>query len=198
MTAGRSIRRGKLPAFARAAILWGLSLAACSSPSRLPAVPDALRDQAEVVGLPGVRLLGDPSLFVKDAVDGAERERVALAALGYKGPLPPAAFLALSGGGDNGAFGAGLLVGWTAAGTRPEFKLVSGISTGALIAPFAFLGPKYDAQLKAIYTGISDKGIMTKRSPTRRAVRRRHGGQRAPLAVDQTVRDRRDVARHCG
>jgi hypothetical protein len=151
--------------FGWTAILWGLSLAACSRPGRLPAVPDELRDQAEVVGMPGVRHLGDPSVYIKDAVEAAQRERDALAASGYKGPLPPASFLALSGGGDNGAFGAGLLVGWTAAGTRPEFRLVTGVSTGALIAPFAFLGPKYDAQLKAIYTGISNKDIMTKRSP---------------------------------
>ena len=74
------------------------------------------------------------------------------------------AFLALSGGGDNGAFGAGLLNGWTAAGTRPEFKLVTGISTGALIAPFAFLGPAYDGVLKRVYTEVSRKDILTMRS----------------------------------
>jgi predicted acylesterase/phospholipase RssA len=50
--------------------------------------------------------------------------------------MPPVNFLAVSGGGDNGAFGAGLLVGWTEAGDRPVFKVVTGISTGALIAPF--------------------------------------------------------------
>ena len=61
---------------------------------------------------------------------------------------PEANFLALSGGGGDGAFGAGILCGWTAAGTRPRFKLVTGISTGALIAPFAFLGPEYDAKLE--------------------------------------------------
>ena len=48
--------------------------------------------------------------------------------------------LALSGGGAEGAFGAGLLVGWTEAGNRPEFSIISGTSSGALIAPFAFLG----------------------------------------------------------
>ena len=50
------------------------------------------------------------------------------------------AYLALSGGGADGAYGAGVLNGWTASGTRPEFTVVSGVSTGALIAPFAFLG----------------------------------------------------------
>ena len=74
---------------------------------------------------------------------------------------PEVSYLLLSGGGGDGAFGAGILCGWTAAGTRPQFKLVTGISTGALIAPFAFLGPEYDAKLKAAYTTISDKDIYT-------------------------------------
>jgi hypothetical protein len=71
--------------------------------------------------------------------------------------------LAISGGGSNGAFSAGLLLGWTEAGTRPEFTAVTGISTGALIAPFAFLGPDYDATLKKLYTGISTEDILTER-----------------------------------
>jgi len=70
-------------------------------------------------------------------------------------------FLALSGGGQYGAFGAGVLTGWTEAGTRPKFDMVTGISTGALIAPFAFLGPQYDAQLKRFYTQTSTRDILT-------------------------------------
>jgi len=66
-------------------------------------------------------------------------------------------YLALSGGGADGAYGAGILNGWTAAGTRPEFSAVSGVSTGALIAPFAFLGPAYDATLRDVYTsGVAE------------------------------------------
>ncbi len=61
-------------------------------------------------------------------------------------------YLALSGGGGDGAYGAGVLNGWTASGTRPDFTMVSGVSTGALIAPFAFLGPAYDAYLTEFYT----------------------------------------------
>ena len=61
-------------------------------------------------------------------------------------------YLALSGGGADGAYGAGVLNGWTAAGTRPVFSTVSGVSTRALIAPFAFLGPAYDPVLQEIYT----------------------------------------------
>jgi predicted patatin/cPLA2 family phospholipase len=69
----------------------------------------------------------------------------------------PRTYLALSGGGADGAYGAGVLNGWTASGTRPEFSIVSGVSTGALIAPFAFLGAGYDAKLRDAYTsGIAE------------------------------------------
>lgn len=61
-------------------------------------------------------------------------------------------YLALSGGGADGAYGAGILNGWTQAGNRPNFSIVSGVSTGAIIAPFAFLGPGYDDTLREIYT----------------------------------------------
>ncbi len=75
---------------------------------------------------------------------------------------PEVNYLALSGGGSGGAFGAGLLTGWTTTGTRPSFDIVSGVSTGALIAPFAYLGPRYDPLVEALYTSglaadISDR-----------------------------------------
>jgi predicted patatin/cPLA2 family phospholipase len=74
----------------------------------------------------------------------------------------PLSYLALSGGGADGAYGAGVLNGWTAAGTRPEFTVVSGVSTGALIAPFAFLGPAYDATLRDVYTsGVAESLLNT-------------------------------------
>lgn len=60
--------------------------------------------------------------------------------------------LALSGGGSNGAFGTGFLSGWSASGTRPEFKIVTGVSTGSLQATFAFLGSEYDDELRQIYS----------------------------------------------
>ena len=69
-------------------------------------------------------------------------------------------FLAISGGGAEGAFTAGLLNGWTDSGTRPVFQVVSGVSTGALIAPFAFLGSEYDDVLKILYTTSNTKSIM--------------------------------------
>ena len=61
--------------------------------------------------------------------------------------------LAISGGGANGAYGAGLLSGWSKSGKRPQFQLVTGISAGALLAPFAFLGPAWDNELQQAYFG---------------------------------------------
>jgi patatin-like phospholipase len=72
----------------------------------------------------------------------------------------PLQVLQLSGGGQNGAFGAGFLKGWSEAGTRPEFDIVTGVSTGTLISTFAFLGtPEDDAQLHEIWTGITKDNI---------------------------------------
>jgi hypothetical protein len=72
----------------------------------------------------------------------------------------PYHFLALSGGGLYGAFGVGVLNGWTEAGTRPEFDVVTGISTGALMATFAFLGPRYDQFLAENMTGLDRRDIF--------------------------------------
>lgn len=69
--------------------------------------------------------------------------------------------LALSGGGSDGAFGAGLLAGWTERGDRPEFEIVTGVSAGAIIAPFAFLGPKYDDALRTIWTEYQQSQVIT-------------------------------------
>jgi hypothetical protein len=82
------------------------------------------------------------------------------AALGSGSILSEAPWLALSGGGDNGAFGAGLLAGWSAAGTRPYFGVVTGISTGALTAPFVFAGARWDARLRSAYTEVSAADIF--------------------------------------
>ncbi len=149
-------------------IAVAIGLSACSIPTRQHAVPQAWSGKAEVVGLPGVRYVVQAEMpdMIQEAMASVQKEQAYLATQGQiKGDtLPPANFLALSGGGDDGAFGAGLLCGWTASGTRPEFKLVTGISTGALLAPFAFLGPKYDMALRAVYTETSPKDILEARS----------------------------------
>lgn len=143
-----------------------LALAACALPARLDAVPAADANNVTVLGMKDIRYWGDQSspAMIQEGIASYRRELAYWRETGHQGPLPPANYLAISGGGENGAFGAGLLVGWTAAGTRPEFKLVAGISTGALIAPFAFLGPRYDARLEAVYTRTSAQDILEKRS----------------------------------
>src|ERR1700739_4176567 len=75
----------------------------------------------------------------------------------------PLSILALSGGGATGAFGAGALVGLARSGSRPEFSVVTGVSSGALVAPFAFLGPVWDSKMTAIYTEGITRGLMQRR-----------------------------------
>lgn len=142
-----------------------LLLAACSGPARLPPVSAAQTEQARPLGLPNARFFpdSDSSDLRLEAEASVRREMAVWRAAGNSGPLPQANFLAISGGGDNGAFGSGLLVGWTAAGTRPHFKLVTGVSTGSLIAPFAFLGTAYDETLKAVYTTITPLQVFRTR-----------------------------------
>src|SRR5580700_2707839 len=75
-------------------------------------------------------------------------------------PPQPGPWLILSTGGTDGAFGAGLLNGLSAAGTRPDYAVVTGVSTGALMAPFAFAGAKYDVALKDAYTKITSADVF--------------------------------------
>ena len=142
-----------------------LGVVSCSTPERLDAVPDNQLSQAVIPGFPDVRYFvdGDDGPFINSVLEAAERERTYSESIGIT-ELPPINVLAISGGGDYGAFGAGLLVGWTEAGDRPEFKVVTGVSTGALMAPFAFLGSDYDDQLREVYTTISADDIFEQRS----------------------------------
>ena len=99
----------------------------CAGLVRKDAVPPELTNRAVVPGLADVRYrVGiDTDALRKDAIDSFWKEVAHLRASGHRGKLPPAIYLAVSGGGDDGAFGAGLLNGWTAAGDRPEFRLVA-------------------------------------------------------------------------
>ncbi len=138
---------------------------ACAGPIRLSAVPEDRTLDAVIPDIPDARFWVDKEMepYVKEAIRSAERERAYLASIGQTGALPPAYFLAVSGGGDNGAFGAGLLKGWTEHGDRPVFKGVTGVSTGALIAPMAFLGSEYDDALEEAYTAVTQKDIFESR-----------------------------------
>jgi predicted acylesterase/phospholipase RssA len=149
------------------ALLATVLVAACASPSRLAAVPSASTIQAQT-SIADARFFPDRSdpAFTRELQSSVKKELAYLASTGHTGPLPPVAFLSISGGGGDGAFGAGLLTGWTESGTRPTFKMVTGISTWALIAPFAFLGPQYDPVLRETYTTVSDRDIFKKRNFT--------------------------------
>ena len=148
---------GVLIAFVLITILQGCA----SAPDRNP-LPQDLSELAQVPGYSkDIRYWGDvpppfhkkwytatPTKIKKMFPDIVGKEQV---------------YLAVSGGGANGAYAVGILTGWTAAGTRPEFAMGTGISTGALIAPFAFLGPDYDSQLKEAYTTLTTKDILKRR-----------------------------------
>lgn len=148
----------------RCALLLGLtSLSACSLPVREAAVPRGNFARATVLGLPNERFFPEQgSAAITAEYQAAIMRRNAHLGVRAGAAVPPLDLLAVSGGGEDGAFGAGLLNGWTVAGTRPEFTLVTGVSTGALTAPFTFIGPDYDAGLKRVYTDVTlaDIAIM--------------------------------------
>jgi hypothetical protein len=102
-------------------------------------------------------LVSDAEKVRKEAIEEAKKNRNPNAP-----PWLEKNILCLSGGGSYGAFSAGVLCGWTCKGTRPNFDVVTGISTGALIAPFAFLGSAYDEQLKTFYTTLETKDLYIK------------------------------------
>ena len=146
--------------------LWVLLLAVilivntqgCASVPKRNPVPEAQSQVAQIPGIPMARFWGDqlpPDLDKRLAYYKAQVRANNPEAIGR-----PHNYLAISGGGPDGAFGAGLLVGWTEAGDRPGFTIVTGISTGALIAPFAFLGPPYDMHLKDVYTTVSTEELI--------------------------------------
>src|SRR5262245_28916722 len=124
-----------------------LLVTACTSLERLPSVPPSETPKAQPLGLSNARFfpMQQRDEIIAEGTRAIERQRRTLG-LAPGAVLPPTRFLAISGGGDDGAFGSGVLVGWTEAGDRPQFDIVTGVSTGSLIAPFAFLGPAYDPQ----------------------------------------------------
>jgi predicted acylesterase/phospholipase RssA len=131
--------------------------AGCATIAPRNVLPEASASQIELDGFHDIRFWGDASERDIQSIMMAE----ARFSLPVERWQQVASFLAISGGADDGAFGAGLLVGWSDAGTRPAFDLVTGVSSGALIAPFAFLGREHDNQLREIFTKYGRKDIFT-------------------------------------
>ena len=144
-------------------LLLAGGLSACGGPGLFHAAPPAdVYEDATPTGYGQIRFWADAT---PDNIEALLEERTALLKRRFADTIAAGKpiemnFLALSGGGQNGAFGAGLLSGWTQNGTRPEFEVVTGISTGALIAPFAFLGPEWDDKLQEVYTSLTTDSIL--------------------------------------
>ena len=129
------------------------------------ALPPNLYGEAKVSQMTGIRTRSFEysPVFQKDLIYSVKQKRQHNS-IGHDNEEGYFSILSLSGGGAKGAFGAGILCGWSKAGTRPTFKIVTGISTGALIAPFAFLGSEYDKTIQQVYTTISTKDVLRMRA----------------------------------
>ena len=137
-------------------------LAACNpDTAMLDRVPEPLVTSVKVGEYHNIRFdASDPASLHALADERIGEIRQAHPGQSLRGKSVDINYLSLSGGGGDGAYGAGVLVGWTASGHRPKFDVVTGISTGALIAPMAFLGPAYDERLKEAFTTVSTADIQ--------------------------------------
>jgi len=154
----RGVRRDALLS---RAVLFGLigSMAlltgGCATISPRNVLPQAKASQIDLEGFHNIRFWGDASAPTIETIVVADIPKTQTRS------SPVSNLLAISGGAEDGAFGAGLLVGWSDAGTRPTFDLVTGVSSGALIAPFVFLGRERDDQLRELFTKYGRKDIYT-------------------------------------
>jgi predicted acylesterase/phospholipase RssA len=155
-----------------------MNLAGCSTPPRLDALPSSA-GAVSFVRITNARYDGDDAEALKQEI---------WQSLTREWPKLSSDMLALSGGGEDGAFGAGVLVGWSEHGDRPQFKIVTGASTGALAAPFAFLGSEYDDALRKIYTETRAEEIVSGKRLLLTAVNNDALMDSAPLA--------RSIAKH--
>jgi len=142
------------------ALLCLLLLGACSSILRNP-VPEHVHLETTVLGRDDLRFWGDRSEFDRKAYH-RDPDALRASATGIVGTEHN--YLAISGGGADGAYGAGVLVGWSELGTRPPFTMVTGVSTGALTAPFVYLGEQYDEDLQMLSTPLDSSRIFLRRS----------------------------------
>lgn len=129
-------------------------------------VPQDLMDKAQIDDMPEARVMSGESntMLQENLILSLKQEKPEDFPVGSDG-IKAYPILAISGGGANGAYGAGLLKGWSKEGSRPEFKVITGVSTGALIAAFAFLGKDYDPELEKFYTTMSTKDVMAAKWP---------------------------------
>lgn len=135
-----------------------LGLAACNTGERPKALPVEELATAEVVNYGTIRFWGDTVADTTRQYLDIQYRQIAASGCGIC--QSAASFLAMSGGSGDGAYGAGFLNGWTVRGDRPQFEVVTGVSTGSLTAPFAFLGSKYDGALREIYTRYGDEQLF--------------------------------------
>jgi hypothetical protein len=154
------------------AIGMAFCLAGCSATARLDALPSGA-GAVSFLRIDNARFDGD---------DGEALKQEIWQSLTREWPRLSNNLLALSGGQEDGAFGAGLLVGWSERGGRPLFKVVTGTSTGALAAPFAFLGSEYDWALKKIYTETQPADVVSSKRFLLSAVNNEALMDSAPLA----------------
>lgn len=137
-----------------------LMLGACASGAR------SSFDLQDRAGARPMGLISAPNHPIRVYLDAEDRAAIFQQAFREGVPVGPDGrldFIALSGGGSNGAFTAGLMKGWSETGERPDFEVVTGVSTGALAAPFVFLGPDYDDELAEAYTGGAAAGLLQSR-----------------------------------
>lgn len=145
--------------FAMVLLLFFIS--GCTTVRHAP--PDDVSERATVSGMQDIRAFGGRpnDVFIKDLMGLLEKEQKK-EAFSRKFSKTYTS-LAISGGAENAAYGAGLLNGWSQSGSRPAFDAVTGISAGAIIAPFAFAGSKYDEKLKKLFTHYSTKDILRRK-----------------------------------
>ncbi|BEU05410.1 alpha/beta hydrolase [Agarivorans sp. OAG1] len=132
-----------------------LVMTGCSSVPEHNAIAEDHAMQAKPIGVDNTRYWGNELNFSYEYL-----EQVINAQVKNQNEQNSLDILALSGGGANGAFGAGILAAWTETGVRPEFDMVTGISTGAILAIFAFLGEEYDDYVVDFYTNYSDGDLF--------------------------------------
>lgn len=146
------------------AVLFISSLSACATAITRTPVPESMVSKATVIGFPeGIRFWADEAPRDFGPFIARRIEQYRAANIEYHRnhhAYPDMSLLAISGGAYDGAFGAGLLSGWSASGHRPDFDLVTGVSTGALIAPFVFIGSQHDEEVRRLFTTTSSNDIL--------------------------------------